>query len=95
MRKGSVLATAQLAGIMGAKRTADLIPLCHPVSLTHVGIDFELNHEDNSVGVVASATTASVSPVFCFLPAWVSSVHGLLDGEGRKVTIFEKGAVCV
>jgi cyclic pyranopterin phosphate synthase len=37
--KGDVLATARIAGIMAAKRTSDLIPLCHPLSLTHVGVD--------------------------------------------------------
>ena len=37
--KGDVLAVARLAGIMAAKRTADLIPLCHPLSLTHVGVE--------------------------------------------------------
>ena len=39
--KGAVLATARLAGIMAAKRTGDLIPLCHPLALSFVGIDFE------------------------------------------------------
>ncbi len=39
LAKGDVLATARLAGIMGAKRTADLIPLCHPLGLTHVDVD--------------------------------------------------------
>ncbi|MEL6178068.1 MAG: cyclic pyranopterin monophosphate synthase MoaC [Myxococcota bacterium] len=38
--KGDVLAVARLAGIMGAKRTGELIPLCHPLPLTHVGVDF-------------------------------------------------------
>ncbi len=38
--KGDVLAVARLAGIMGAKRTGDLIPLCHPLPLTHVGVEF-------------------------------------------------------
>lgn len=41
--KGDVLAIAQLAGIMAAKRTADLIPLCHPLPLTHVAVHLELN----------------------------------------------------
>ncbi len=42
VRKGDVLAVAQLAGIMGAKRTPDLIPLCHPLALTKVAVDLEL-----------------------------------------------------
>jgi cyclic pyranopterin phosphate synthase len=40
-KKGDVLATARIAGIMAAKRTSDLIPLCHPLSLTHVSVDLE------------------------------------------------------
>jgi len=39
-KKGNVLETARIAGIMAAKRTAELIPMCHPVSLTHVQVDF-------------------------------------------------------
>ena len=38
MKKGDVLTVAQLAGVMGAKRTAELIPLCHPLSLTHIDV---------------------------------------------------------
>mmetsp|Transcript_14898 Transcript_14898/g.60758 ORF Transcript_14898/g.60758 Transcript_14898/m.60758 type:complete len:189 (-) Transcript_14898:818-1384(-) len=59
MKKGSVLSTAQLAGIIGAKKTADLIPLCHPVPLTHVGLEFELLKEDHSLSIVSSASTAN------------------------------------
>jgi len=40
--KGDALTTAQIAGISAAKRTSDLIPLCHPISLTHVAVNFEL-----------------------------------------------------
>ena len=40
--KGDVLQVAQIAGVMGAKRTSDLIPMCHPLMLTHVSLDFEV-----------------------------------------------------
>ena len=43
LKKGDVLATARIAGIMAAKKTSDLIPLCHPLPLSKVSIDFELN----------------------------------------------------
>jgi cyclic pyranopterin monophosphate synthase len=42
--KGDVLATARIAGIMAAKKTADLIPLCHPLPLTDAGVDIEIDH---------------------------------------------------
>ena len=42
LSKGDALAVARIAGIMAAKKTAELIPLCHPLTLTHVGVEFEL-----------------------------------------------------
>ncbi len=53
--KGDVLGVARVAGIMGAKRTSDLIPLCHPLMLTKVGIDFELDDEACTVAAVCTA----------------------------------------
>jgi cyclic pyranopterin phosphate synthase len=53
--KGSVLDTARLAGIMGAKRTSDLIPLCHPLALGHVDVDLQLD-TSATPGVVIEAT---------------------------------------
>jgi cyclic pyranopterin phosphate synthase len=53
--KGSVLDTARLAGIMGAKRTADLIPLCHPLALRHIDVDLRLDTSETP-GVVIEAT---------------------------------------
>lgn len=52
VKKGDVLAVARVAGIMAAKRTADLIPLCHPIPLSAVTVDFELDGQ----GVTATAT---------------------------------------
>jgi cyclic pyranopterin phosphate synthase len=59
--KGDVLTTAQLAGIMAAKRTAELIPLCHPLPLTHVEVRLEV--EDAGVAVEASAETTAQTGV--------------------------------
>ena len=56
-KKGDVLAIARVAGIMGAKRTAELIPLCHPIMLTRIKIDFELNAGDHTVHCVATTET--------------------------------------
>jgi len=54
MKKGDVLAVAQLAGIMGAKRTPDLIPLCHPLTLTSVKVTLSLAPERNAVEIEAT-----------------------------------------
>ena len=59
--KGDALATAQLAGIMAAKRTSELIPLCHPLPLTHVSV--ELSVEDDRVEIVAAAETTAQTGV--------------------------------
>src|SRR5215217_8918201 len=48
-RKGDPVQTARLAGIMAAKRTADLIPLCHPLSLSHVGVDISATREGYTI----------------------------------------------
>ena len=56
-KKGDVLGIARIAGIQGAKRTSDLIPLCHPLALTRVTVSFELDHETHSVWCKASAET--------------------------------------
>lgn len=53
VKKGNVLETARIAGVMAAKRTAELIPMCHPLNLTHVRVDF---HPDNNlVGIQIEA----------------------------------------
>jgi cyclic pyranopterin phosphate synthase len=55
--KGDVLAAARIAGIMAAKRTADLIPLCHPLPLSSVTVDLALNQQTSSVDITATART--------------------------------------
>ena len=59
MKKGDVLTTAQLAGVMAAKRTAELIPLCHPLPLTHIAVECELS--DDLPGVVITATVSTTA----------------------------------
>jgi cyclic pyranopterin phosphate synthase len=54
VKKGDVLSVARLAGIMGAKRTPDLIPLCHPLALTSVQVDLTLNEPRNAVDITAT-----------------------------------------
>ena len=61
LKKGDALATARIAGIMGAKRTPDLIPLCHPIALSGVTVDFALG--ETTVGITATARTTDVTGV--------------------------------
>jgi cyclic pyranopterin monophosphate synthase len=59
-KKGDVLGVARLAGIMASKKTSELIPLCHPIALTRVAVDFEVLTSEHAV--VCSATAETVGP---------------------------------
>jgi cyclic pyranopterin phosphate synthase len=54
-KKGDVLGIARIAGIQGAKKTSDLIPLCHPIALTRVAVDFEVQADRSCVVCTATA----------------------------------------
>ena len=59
MKKGDVLTIAQLAGIMGAKKTSELIPLCHPLPLDRVDVDLELDEAESRINITATAKTTA------------------------------------
>lgn len=61
-KKGDVLGIARVAGIMAAKRTSELIPLCHPIALTRVALDFTLASHEGSGLVQCQATAECVGP---------------------------------
>ena len=62
-KKGDVLSVARLAGIMGAKKTSELIPLCHPIALTRVAVDFEVVADSAEVRCTATAQTVGPTGV--------------------------------
>jgi cyclic pyranopterin monophosphate synthase len=55
VKKGNVLETARIAGVMAAKKTADLIPMCHPLNLTHAQVDFVPDAATHSIRIEATA----------------------------------------
>jgi cyclic pyranopterin phosphate synthase len=61
--KGDVIATARIAGIQAGKRTAELIPLCHPLSLSHLGVDGEIDAERGEIVLTAEARTTGPTGV--------------------------------
>ncbi len=63
MKKGDVLGTAQVAGIMAAKKTSELVPMCHPLMITGVDMDFNLNEEDLAVEIRATVKCRGVTGV--------------------------------
>lgn len=63
IKKGDVLGVAQVAGIMGAKQTSSLIPMCHPLMLTSVDIDFELDELNSSIVICCQVKTTGKTGV--------------------------------
>ncbi len=61
--KGDVLAVARIAGIMAAKQTSNLIPLCHPLPLSRIAVDFELDSAEDAVRITAEAKTTGKTGV--------------------------------
>jgi cyclic pyranopterin phosphate synthase len=76
VKKGDVLGVARVAGVMGAKRTADLIPLCHPLALTHIQV--RLTPDDSLPGVVAEATVRTTGRTGVEMEALVAVSIALL-----------------
>ena len=62
-KKGDVLGVARIAGIMAAKKTADLVPLCHPLALTKVSVEFELDNKNASIHCRATVGTSGQTGV--------------------------------
>ena len=63
LKKGDVLTVARIAGIMAAKRTSDLIPLCHPIPLNKISLDITIDPENNAVNIRATAHTTGKTGV--------------------------------
>ena len=63
LEKGDVLGVARIAGIMAAKSTSQLIPLCHPLPLTHLAVDFALDHGSSAIDITATARTTAKTGV--------------------------------
>ena len=63
MAKGDVLGVARIAGIMGAKRTSELIPLCHILNLTKLTVDFQIKEENNEIQAICTARTTGKTGV--------------------------------
>lgn len=79
-KKGDVLGIARIAGIMAAKKTCDLIPLCHPLAITRVDIAFETSsvNQQGAVGVYCAATVETVGPTGVEMEALTAAQVALL-----------------
>ena len=63
LQKGDVISVAQIAGVMAAKKTSDLIPLCHPLALTHVDVSCSINQEQSRIDIEATARVSGKTGV--------------------------------
>jgi cyclic pyranopterin monophosphate synthase len=77
-KKGDVLGIARIAGIQAAKKTSDLIPLCHPLALTRVALTFELSAPDTEPAVTCTATVETVGPTGVEMEALCAASTALL-----------------
>jgi len=93
VKKGDVLGVARLAGIMGAKRTPELIPLCHPVNLSSVSVELRANAERGTVEITATCKTTGRTGVEMEALTAVSvaalTVYDMCKAVDRGMTIGE------
>ncbi len=93
--KGDVVATARIAGIQAAKRTADLIPLCHPLALSFVDVRIEVRADEGEVALEAEARTTAATGVemeaMCACSVAALTVYDMVKGLERGVEISSLG----
>jgi len=98
MPKGDVLAAARIAGIMAAKRTSELVPLCHPIGLTHATVDLDAGASGGRPGIRITATCETVGPTGVEMEALTAAsvaaltVYDMCKAVERGIT-FEVGLV--
>jgi cyclic pyranopterin phosphate synthase len=93
IKKGDVLSVARLAGIMGAKRTADLIPLCHPIALSAVAVELTCDPARNAVDITATCKVAGRTGVemeaLTAVAVAALTVYDMCKAVDRGMTITE------
>ena len=90
-KKGDVLGVARLAGIMGSKRTSELIPLCHPIPLTKVSVEFEIDTAAQAIDCKATAETVGRTGVemeaLTAASVALLTIYDMCKGVDRGMTI--------
>ena len=91
VKKGNVLETARIAGIIAAKKTSELIPMCHPLNLTHVQVDFEPNETNHCIEIEASVRTIDQTGVemeaLTAVSAAALTIYDMCKSYDRQMTI--------
>lgn len=92
-KKGDVLGIARVAGIMAAKKTPELIPLCHPLALTHVSVDFTPDQQDSLIRCRTTAATTGQTGVemeaLCAVQNALLTIYDMCKAVDRGMTIDE------
>ena len=92
-KKGDVLGIARIAAIQGAKRTADLIPLCHPVALTKVSVAFDIDDKQHSVICTVTSETTGPTGVemeaLCAISVALLTVYDMCKAADRGMIVSE------
>jgi cyclic pyranopterin phosphate synthase len=93
MKKGDVLAVARLAGIMAAKRTSELIPLCHPLGLTSISVDLTIDRERRAIDIAATCKLVGRTGVEMEALTAVSvaalTVYDMCKAVDREMTVTD------
>lgn len=91
-KKGDVIGIARIAAIMGSKKTPELIPLCHPIALTRVNVEFEIIKETSSVRCVATCETRGRTGVemeaLTAVQVGLLTIYDMLKAVDRGMTMF-------
>ncbi len=92
-KKGDVLSVAQIAGIMGAKKTSDMIPMCHNIFLTGADIAFDIDIESNSINIEATVKTVGKTGVemeaLMAVSAAALTIYDMCKAVDKDMTITE------
>ncbi len=93
IKKGNVLETARIAGIMAAKKTSDLIPMCHPLNITHAQVDFFPNDTNNTIRIEATVRIIGQTGVELEALTAVSvaalTIYDMCKSYDREMTISD------
>jgi cyclic pyranopterin phosphate synthase len=93
VKKGNVLETARIAGVLAAKKTSDLIPMCHPLNITHVKVDFDPDRETNSIRITAAVRIVGQTGVEMEALTAVSvaalTIYDMCKSHDRKMSISD------
>ena len=93
VKKGNVLETARIAGVMAAKKTSELIPMCHPLNITHIQIDFSPDASESCMGIEATVSAVDQTGVEMEAITAVSvaalTIYDMCKSSDKEMTISQ------